>query len=421
MFQLPPMIKVCQDFHSQSLLNIDQTVQNELNRISFRNFLSPDTKVAITVGSRDIADLQAVITSLVDMLKRAGTHPFIIPAMGSHGGATATGQRQILEHYGITLENVGAPVKASMETVQIDTTSEGVPVFVDRYAKSADYIVVVNRVKPHTDFEAANESGLLKMMAIGLGKQNGAEAFHQAVVKYGHYNLIKSIAESILKKVPIAFGLALVENQNKEIGLLKAIPAEKIEAVESDLLVKAKEMMPRIPFDPIDLLIVDRMGKDVSGTGMDQSIIARTVSRYSSVPDHPVIKRIFVHDLTENTDGNAVGIGNADFTTKRLVEKIDHYVTAMNCVTGVAPELARIPLAYDSDCEAIQAAMKCIGPIQSNEARIVHIKDTAHLRLMDISENMVQEMKNQKNISTIGDCFPFVFDEKGNLAAIDDE
>ena len=337
--------------------------------------------------------------------------------MGSHGGATAEGQIKILEHYGITEEAMGAPIKSSMEVVKIGTTPDGVPVQVDKNASGADHIVVANRVKPHTDFKGEIESGLMKMMAIGLGKQKSADHYHNVFIHLGYYHVLTTVAREVIKQCPIAFGLALVENQKDETEIIRAIPAGEIEATERELLVTAKELLPRIPFDPIDLLIVDQMGKDISGAGMDQNVIARTVMRFHQVPSNPKITRIFVRDFTPGSDGNATGLGNADFTTKRLVDKIDTHASYMNAITSSCPEAVRIPPYYESDREALETALKTIGDIEPEKARIVRILNTLKLEEMMISESMLPEAEQMDKVSIIDSPQPMAFDAQGNLAS----
>ena len=373
--------------------------------------------MAITAGSRGIANLAVIMAEIVRELKKIGAKPFIIPAMGSHGGATPEGQKKILEHYGITKKTMGVPVKSSLSVVQVGSTPDLIPVYLDRNASKADHIVVVNRVKPHTDFKGKFESGLMKMMVIGLGKQKGADHYHNVIVRRGHYPVFLSVAREILQRCPVAFGVALVENQRDETQIIRAIPAAEIEATEYQLLRKAKRLFPRIPVDPIDLLIVDRMGKEISGTGMDQNVIGRSVIPYHRPSIKNDIMRIFVRDLTADSEGNATAIGNADFTTKRLVDKIDHHATYMNAVTSSCPEAARIPPYYDSDREVIDTALKTIGPVGAQNTRIVHILDTLRLEEMYVSEVMLPEVEKRKDISVIGSPGPMKFNDKGNLVS----
>jgi len=404
------MVRISQQFKTNPIEDIPARVRSELNRINLQKLVGRGETVAITAGSRGIANLATILAEIVGQLKKIGAKPFIIPAMGSHGGATALGQKKILEHYRITRDTVGAPIRSSMQVVQIGSTRDGIPVYVDRYASQADHIVVVNRVKPHTDFKGKCESGLMKMMAIGLGKQIGADLYHNAIVRMGHPAVLMPVAREILKKCAIAFGVAIVENQRDETEIIEAIAAEDIETQEQKLLVKAKKLFPRIPFDPIDLLIVDRMGKEISGTGMDQNVIGRSVIPYHRPLTTPSIMRIFVRDLTPESEGNATAIGNADFTTQRLVDKIDPKPTYMNAATSSCPEAVRIPPYYDSDREAIDTALRTIGLVEPQEARIVHILDTLRLEEMYISESMLADVEKTKGIRIIGSPAHLKFD-----------
>ncbi len=411
----PAMVRIKQNFNTNSIQDIPEAVRREIIKISPREIIAPGDSVAITGGSRGIANIAIILAELVSELKKLGAKPFIVPAMGSHGGATAEGQKKILEHYGITEETMGAPIKSAMEVVQIGTTSDGVPVLLDQNASRADHIIVVNRVKPHTDFKGDIESGLMKMMAIGLGKQKAADHYHNVFIRLGYYHVLTTVAREVIKQCPIAFGLAIVENQKDETEIIQAIPSEEIEAVEQALLVKAKDFLPRIPFDPIDVLIVDQMGKDISGAGMDQNVIARTVMRFHQVPSNPKITRIFVRDFTPNSDGNATGLGNADFTTKRLVDKIDAQASYMNAITSSCPEAVRIPPYYESDREALETALNTIGDIAPQKARIVHILNTLKLEEMMISEAMIPEAEQLDHVSIIGSPDQMAFDAQGNL------
>jgi hypothetical protein len=411
----PRMVRIQQHFKTSPIKDISAEVRAELAGIQPQKSIARGDTVAITAGSRGIANLAVIMAEIIHELKKIGAKPFIIPAMGSHGGATPDGQKKILKHYGITQKAMGVPVKSSLSVVQVATTPDGIPVYLDRNASKADHIVVVNRVKPHTDFKGKFESGLMKMMVIGLGKLKGADHYHNVIVRRGHYPVLLSVAREILQRCPIAFGVALVENQRDETQIIRAIPAAEIEATEHQLLKKAKRLFPRIPVDPIDLLIVDRMGKEISGTGMDQNVIGRSVIPYHRPSIKNDIMRIFVRDLTADSEGNATAIGNADFTTKRLVDKIDHHATYMNAVTSSCPEAVRIPPYYDSDREAIDTALKTIGPIEPQHTRIVHILDTLMLEELYVSEVMLPEVEKNKDISVNGSPVPMKFDAKGNL------
>jgi hypothetical protein len=413
----PKMIRIKQNFITHPIEDIAGAVRAELDKIQPRELIARGQTVAITAGSRGINNLAVILAEIVRELKKIGARPFIVPAMGSHGGATPEGQKKILEHYGVTKKNMGVPIKASMQVVQIGITPDGIPVYLDQYASRADHIVVFNRVKPHTDFKGKIESGLMKIMAIGLGKQKGADLYHNAIVRLGHYPVLTSVARVILDKCPIAFGVAVVENQRDETEIIRAIPAGEIEKTEPQLLRKAKRLLPQIPLNSIDLLIVDWMGKEISGTGMDQNVIGRTVISYHR-PDTKIdVLRLFVRDLTAESEGNATAIGNADFTTQRLVDKIDPRATYMNAVTSSCPEAVRIPPYFKTDREVIDTALKTIGLVEPQNARIVHIRDTLHLEEMNISQAMLAEAEKAKELSIIGAARPLTFGKDGNLVS----
>jgi len=413
----PKMTRIRQNFKTNPIKDIPAAVRSELEKIRPQDIIGRGQTVAITAGSRGINNLAVILAEIVRELKKIGAKPFIIPAMGSHGGATAEGQKKILAHYGVTPEKMGVPIKSSMQVVQIGSTPDGIPVFLDRYASRADHIVVFNRVKPHTDFKGSIESGLMKIMAIGLGKQKGADLYHNAIVRLGHYPVLTSVARVILEKCPIAFGVAAVENQRDETEIIRAIPAAEIEKTEPQLLKKAKRMLPQIPLNPIDLLIVDWMGKEISGTGMDQNVIGRTVISYHR-PDKKIdILRIFVRDLTADSEGNATAVGNADFTTKRLVDKIDARATYMNAVTSSCPEAVRIPPHFNTDREVVDTALNTIGLVEPQNARVVHIRDTLHLDEMYVSQAMLAEVEKSKGLSIIGSAKPLKFGRDGNIVS----
>ena len=356
-----------------------------------------------------------ITREIINCLKQIGADPFIVPSMGSHGGATAEGQTEVLRHYGITETAMGAPIKSSMEVVPVGHTDEGLPVYIDKIASQADHIIVVNRIKTHTDFEAPIESGLMKMIAIGLGNQEAADKYHLDFVNNGYYSVITSVARKVLEKCKITFGVGIVENQKEETEIIQLIPADSFEKTEEELLLKSKQLFPRIPLSPVGLLIVDKMGKTYSGTGMDQNVIARSTASIHNVPSFPKIARIFVRDLASASNGNASGIGNADFTTQRLVDKIDIDASYVNVITAVGTELIRIPLHFKTDREVIDTAGKVIPGFTAEKARVVRIKNTLDLEERLISEAMIPEAEQIENLLIIGSPKPTEFNEEGNL------
>ena len=412
---LPKMTRIQQKFEAPVLTDLPAAIHAELDRINAATIVKPGETVAITAGSRGVANVDVVVKATVDYLKGLGAKPFVVPAMGSHGGATAEGQRSVLEHYGITEETVGAPVKATMEVVELGKTADGLPVFFDRYAAEADHVVPLNRIKAHTDFNGSIESGLMKMMVIGLGKQQGANLYHRAFFQFSFEHVIRAVGGFILDTGKIAFGLGLIENAHENTAKAVAIPAAQLLQSERELLVEAKSLMGRLPFDELDLLIVDWTGKNISGTGMDTNVIGRMMQNFEPEPAKPAILRIFVRDLTEESDGNATGIGLADFTTTRLVDKIDRHSTYMNGITALGPQKSKIPFYYDTDREAIEVALDTIGLTEPEDARVIRIESTLRLTELDISEVLLEDAKLHSRLEVIGETQPFEFDAAGNL------
>lgn len=416
---LPRMVRVRQKIHAPKIDDYISVLKAELERAGLRERIKPGAKIAITAGSRGIAHIAEILATIVGEVKAAGGEPFIVPAMGSHGGATPEGQIEVLRRLGITPETVGAPIYASMEVEEVGRLSNGAPVYVDRLALRADGIIVVNRVKPHTDFKGRIESGLMKMMVIGLGKQRGAEVIHRYQLE-GYHKLIPEAARLIMRRAPIIMGVAIVENARHEIAVIKALKPEEIEEEEAKLLETAKDLMARIPFKEIDVLIVDEMGKDISGVGMDTNVIGRFWASPEEIERRaPKIKRIVVLDLSDESNGNAVGIGLADLTTERLVSKIDFEATFVNCLTSTWPETAKIPPFLPNDRDAILMAIRCCGPIDPLKAKIVRIKNTLELEYMWISESLYEIVRQDKELSErieiLGEPEEMQFDVLGNL------
>jgi hypothetical protein len=388
------MLLIRQNFEVPPSLDIEAAIDAEWDRLIPTLDISPGARVAVGVGSRGIDDLPFVTRLVVGKLKQAGAKPFVTPAMGSHGGATAAGQIEVLAERGVTEHSVGAPLEATMETVSLDFSDEGIPLFMDRFAYEADGIVLINRVKPHTNFIGATESGVMKMLAIGLGNQKGAEYYHRLSLQRSQYEIISLAARTLLGRTKFLFGVALLENQHHQTCALKMADKERIEQVESELLQQARELLPGLPLEQVDLLIVDEMGKDVSGEGIDPNVVGRDCCSYGARRDTPRITRILVRDLTEATRGSALGIGQADFTLKRLVDKIDFESTAINCQTACCPEAGRVPLAYDNDRQALAAALMTIRPSQPDEVGIVYIRNTLDLRRLMVSQAYAEQVEN---------------------------
>ena len=375
--------------------------------------ITPGARVCLAVGSRGIDRIDEVVAAAVERMREAGAEMFIVPAMGSHGGATAEGQLEVLASYGITPESIGCEIRSSMESVELGEVRPGVPVFVDRHAfEDADLIVPINRVKPHTDFTGEIESGLMKLIAIGLGKQKGADTFHRQGFATFH-ELIPAVATYTLAHAPIPFGLALVENRLARLMHVETVLAGRIAERERELLVMARNAMARLPLAAIDLLVLDFIGKDISGLGMDSNV----VGRYYTGPTGagPAIQRIVVRDLTDETEGNAVGIGMADVVLRRAVERIDHRKTYMNCITAKTPEGARVALTVDTDREALDVALACCIKVTASEARIARISDTKHLEWLYASAALVPDLLATGVCEVVRGVQPIGFDPAGRF------
>jgi len=411
---LPKMYQIRQRFDDTRVKDIRATVRAELGGLSW-SAIQPGQRVAITAGSRGIADIAEILGAIVEFVKSLDADPFLFPAMGSHGGATAEGQVAMLEQLGVTEASVKAPIISSMETEEIGFTQDSVPVSVDKNALTADHIVVVNRIKSHTKFKAPIESGLMKMMAIGMGKQKGAELYHKAAVQYTFFKIITDAARLVLTKAPVICAVGILENAYGETAKIIALKTAEIESKEKDLLRLSKKMMAKLPFNEIDLLIIDEMGKDISGIGIDPNITGRNRDLLGVFP-HPVeVKRLFVRDLTDRSKGNATGIGLADITTQRLVDKIDYAATYKNCITGISPEKAAVPMHFGNDREAIDVALGCIGLIPAAKSKIVRIQNTLHLDTAEVSEAYVETFQQGPDLEIVGGPYRMEFNSENNL------
>jgi hypothetical protein len=406
------MIRVRQTFPRPRVADIPAAVRETLGAAALR-VKSGDT-VAVGAGSRGIANIDVIVGAVVRWLKELGARPFVFPAMGSHGGGTAEGQLSVLEHYGITEATMGCPVRATMDVVQVGEAL-GLPVWLDGLAAEADWIGIVNRVKPHTDFKGSIESGLFKMMTIGLGKHRGAIQYHRANIHHGYETVITSVGREMLAKARIGFGVGIVENGYDETAHVEAFRPEDLEAGERRLLKSAREWMARLPFSPIDVLVVEEMGKNISGSGMDTNVIGRPSNPHEPFPNDPKILWIVTLDLTDESYGNAVGIGNADFTTRRLVEKIDMKPTLINAITACAPGGAKVPATFETDREAVETALSCIGLTPPSSARVIRIKNTLMLGEIEVSEAYAAELARRPDLTPLGDAAPLPFDAAGRL------
>jgi len=411
----PKVYRLRQNFDRTLVQDIPGAVKAELKKLSLEKRVKPGQRVALTAGSRGVANIAVILKAAVEHLKSLGTQPFIFPAMGSHGGATAEGQTALLAHYNVTEAFTGVPVLSSMEAVEIGKTGDGVPVYIDKNASQADWIIVVNRIKPHTKFKAPIESGLMKMMAIGMGKQKGAEYYHKAALHFTFPKIIVDAGREVLKKAPVLCGIGTVENGYDETAKIAALNPNEIESREKELLELAKKMMPRLPFNEIDLLIVDEMGKDISGTGIDPNVTGRNRDLIGVFPHPTNVKRLFVRDLTDHSNGNATGIGLADLTTQRLVDKINYQSMYMNVITGISIEKAAVPMHFETDQEAIKVGLGSVGLTPPEKSKIVRIKNTLLVDEVEVSEFYGEELKKRSDLEILEGPKPMAFDRQGNL------
>jgi hypothetical protein len=410
---LPRMVCVRQKFAVTTCPDVAAAVRAECRRPEIAGLVHRGARIAVAVGSRGLASLPVLVSSVVGELIALGAHPFIVPAMGSHGGATAAGQAELLAGLGVTEASAGCPIVSSMATVQLGTMEEsGLPILIDREAMGADGIVLINRVKPHTSFTGTYESGLVKMITIGLGKQKGADSCHSYGFGHMAHNIL-AMAKVKLAQAPFLFGLASLENAYDKVSRVIAIPAGEIIDREPALLVEAKANMPRIRFNPLDVLVVDRMGKEFSGAGMDPNITGR--------PDTPFVNptlrvtTMAVLDLSDISHGNGSGLGLADVCTRRLYNKFDPATTYANAATAAVLTGAKIPMIMESDRSALQMVVRSCnaGPIRG--VRLVRIPNTLHLEIIHISEALLDEARADADIEILGEAAEWAFDAAGNL------
>jgi Lactate racemase N-terminal domain len=386
-----------------ALEEIEEGVQEAL-----RSVQPPSGSVAIGVGSRGVGRIGSVVAALVGALKEAGAEPFVVPAMGSHGASTAEGQAEVLKHLGVSEEEVGCPVRATMETVLLGETPSGVEVFMDRHAYEADAVILVNRVKPHTAFRGRVESGPTKMLAIGLGKQKGAHSVHSA----GWENIHRTIPEAARVAVEsgkVAFGLAVLENHDEEPYKVVALPAEELEKGEAPLLEEAKKNLLRLPFDALDVLVVDEIGKNISGDGADPNVTGRYPTPYAT--GGPEVGRMVFLDLTEETGGNANGVGVADVVTECLASKMDRPATYLNALTSTTPQPVKLPMVMPTNRLAIAAALEMCAGVSPRDARLVRVKNTLKLRRMHVSEALLPEVEKDEKLRVVEEPGPMRFED----------
>ena len=398
----PTMFRVRQTFPRVQVANVEAEVELQLARLALAERVKPGESVAITAGSRGIANIAAILRTVVAHFRKLGAEPFLVPAMGSHGGGNVEGQVELLHGFGITEEFCGCPIRASMETVVVCQASEGFPVHFDRHAFEANHVFVCGRVKPHTRFVGDIESGLMKMMLIGLGKKNGATVYHRAIASYSFGQIVRSVAREVLTRCRIVGGLAILENSYDETAQLTALHPTQFEQEEQKLLVQAKAWLPKLPFDEADILLLDQIGKNISGAGMDTNIVGRKYNDHEPRDfETPKIKRIVVRGLTPESHGNATGIGIAEFCLSRVVEAMDVEATRTNCLTGAHITAAMIPIHYPTDREILDRALPSIGWLEPAEAKLLWIPNTLELAEVECSSAYWEQAQETEGLEIL--------------------
>lgn len=416
MANYPTMFRVRQTFEAPRVADVAVEVHAQLSRLALAGRVRAGQSVAITAGSRGVANIGPILRAIVEHLKALGARPFVVPAMGSHGGGTAEGQRQVIESYGVTEAALGCPIRAGMETVVVCRTPEGIPVHFDRHAFEADHVVVVNRVKPHTRFVGDIESGLMKMMLIGLGKCEGAKVYHRAIQDYSFGQIIRSVAGEVLKKCRVLCGVGIVENARDETARIEAVLPEEFESREKQLLALARRWMARLPFDRVDLLLIDQIGKNISGTGLDTNVVGRKFDDHKAMPDEfPKVKVIVVRGLTPQTHGNAVGMGIAEFCKSRMLRETDFEATRLNAITAGHVSAAMPPLDYQSDREILDIALSTVGLVDPPQAKILWIRNTLDLIEVECSHAYLDEAGKRKDLEILTNPRDLPLDREGNL------
>jgi hypothetical protein len=416
MHDYPRLFRLRQHFPRPRVDDVPAEVDRQLAALDLGQNIQPGQSVAITVGSRGIAQLPAIVRAIAMHLRNLRAEPFVVPAMGSHGGATAKGQRQLVESYGVTEEAVGCPIRSSMDTVVVCRAAEGFPVHFDRHAFNADHVLVFNRIKPHTKFAGKLQSGLMKMMLIGLGKHAGAEVYHAAIEDFDFDRIVRSVAREVITRCRILAGLAVLENAYDEIAQLVALAPQQIPQQEPAFLEQASQWMPRLPFAAADILAIDEIGKDISGTGMDTNVIGRKFGDHRAATDEtPKIKRIIVRGLSPKTHRNASGIGLAEFCLSRIVDEMDVDATRINCLTANHVTGAMIPLHYRTDREVLDAALSTVGLTQPADVKLMWIRNTLHLAELYCSQAYLGEAERREDLQIVEQPVELTFGEDGCL------
>jgi hypothetical protein len=412
--QLPRMILVRQKFPDRRIADVGGEVLRQLSTADFASRVKPGSRVAIGVGSRGIHNIASIVRNVIGYWKDAGMKPFLFPAMGSHGAASAAGQQDVLAHYGITEAEMGCPLISQLEVVSLGKTSDGIEAFMDRVAYESDGIMLVGRVKWHTDFAGKIESGLFKMMAIGIGKFAGAQRYHTYAYRLGLEHVIRTVGRQVLSSGKVLGGLAILEDAWHNTAKLDAVPVEIMEQREEENLALVKSWMARIPVDA-DILILDEIGKNISGAGLDTKVANRSVNgAYNPWPDTPRFERLFVRDLSELTYNSGVGMGMADVVTDRLVNRIDWEPTWINSLTANTPAAIRAPIHFPTDRECIRRILPTVGKVDLNDVTFAWIRNTMELGRLAVSENLRSAVQANPH-AEIEAVVDFEFDGAQNL------
>jgi Lactate racemase N-terminal domain len=412
----PQMIRVRQKFDPTRLRDVPATILGRIRALAPELPIRPGQRVALACPSRGLADYSLIVKAVVTGLRELKLEPFIIPAMGSHGAATARGQERVLHDLGITESAVGAPIRSSLEVVSVGKTEQGVSVNIDRLAHEADHIVPINRIKEHTGFEADIQSGLMKIMVIGLGKTEGARRYHHAMVSHGYHAIIMAGARTVLRNCNILFGVGSIENAYYQVADVGVFKKEEIEDLERAFLAKYKAIKATLPFEFAHVLMIEEVGKEIAGHGFDTKVIGRIGSYLSPDPEKPVIKRIMVSDLTDATKGNASGVGTADVITRRLHAKIDHETTNINNIVSAQLEVAKTPLIMENDRDALRVCMMTVGLTPYAEQKIMRIKNTLYLDEVDVSRAYAPELENRGDLEIIVPARSLTLEKNGYFA-----
>ncbi len=398
----PRFFRVHQKFDAPVVNDVVRATIETLGTLDLRQRVKPGESVAITAGSRGIAHIAEILKAVVEHFKQLDTRPFIVPAMGSHGGGTAEGQLKVLRGYGITPEFCGCEIRASMETVVVSQAAEGFAVHFDKHAYGADHVFVAGRIKPHTRFAGEIESGLMKMMLIGLGKHEGAKIYHRAIVNHSFDQIVRSVAREVLDRCAVCGGLAILENAYDQTAKIEAVAPERFETREPELLIQAKRWLARLPFERADILFLDHIGKEISGAGMDTNVVGRKWNDHEALEhETPKVKRICVRGLSPATHGNAIGLGLAEFCLTRVINAMDVNVTRINSLTGSHPTAGMIPFDYPNDAEMLEAAVQTVGLVEPDSLRILWSQDTLHLGEIECSEAYWEQAQQRDDLEVL--------------------